>query len=163
MGLATVAEQINFQLTHPGTNMKLTQLTPKCYAVTELPEGAEAWMNESYHVNTVWYKAEGMRYPKCFDLPEGNWTVLGFAQDLTEDQWKQVVPQYKAAITGYLDYTTGRPDTLVETATESGHSAVKKAGLFVENPYDKDPNILNMYPEWMEAQLLTNPLIIVKS
>ncbi len=151
--------------------MKLTQLTPKGYAVTELPEVTYKLKIIGKRV-LVWQQPKEDLYNGSFKLPPGNWTLLGRAADLTEDQWKLVVPQYKAVITSYLDYTTGHPDTLVETAIEAGHSAVKAAGLFVSNPYDKPDNACDSFSdsmnlddlidEWQAAQLLTNPLILIK-
>lgn len=156
-------------------------LTNKAIAVTGLPEGAEAWMNESYHVNTVWYKAEGMRNPKCFDLPEGNWSILGFSQDLKEEDWKRVVADYGGKLfdydpkeyPSYTDYETiDHPfdSKFFDNATESGCSLLKSKGLYVENPHKHpiymgtmgDSVFSELESKWQSAQLISNPLILIQ-
>lgn len=162
--------------------IQIKQITPKGYAVTDLPEGAD---HDSFEI-TKWgalYYYTGVSPNHCgeeFKLPPGNWTLLGFAQDLTEEQWKQVVPcELMGGIGGvgmqwlYPDYEKSNCDGF-ELATPSGHSAVKAAGLFIENPLGSHPSTwkyidiaLHKLPDDIKTwdkfqQLLTNPLILIK-
>lgn len=56
-------------------------------------------------------------------LPEGSWTLLGLAKDLTEEDWKKVVSWFElAGKTGYRDYHYDDPRFPYETASISGLS-----------------------------------------
>lgn len=73
------------------------------------------------------------------ELPEANWSEPYNPFDFTEEQWKDILPNYECAIRGYLDYTTGRPDILLKTATESGLSLLITNKVYRENPYGEYP------------------------
>lgn len=145
--------------------MTITQLNNKAIAVTGLPEGTC-----NFDINNLcnflgFDDSETGSLDGVVELPEGNWSILGFTQDLKEEQWTTIVERSYRFPDHYLfhDYTSEstRWAYLLKTAIEAGHSLLKSKGLHVTNPYDQDPNLCNMYPEWLEANELTNPLILI--
>lgn len=121
--------------------MTITHLNNKAIAVTGLPEGAYIsgiQGRELYY----WSSYGGYDigdYPKSIHLPEGNWRILGFAQDLTQVQKAEYEPLLEAK------------------------------GLHVENDPKPDiedyltgrqyQHFLNI---WQSANEFTNPLILIK-
>ena len=70
-------------------------------------------------------------------LPTGNYSLVGMAKDLTEEQWENIVGlavymrNYEELVKeGWWNYNEGHP---LATATESGLSLLKHHGLKLEN------------------------------
>lgn len=81
----------------------------------KIPDNAKAWKNESYHVNTLWYKSEDMRSPKHIELPYDDLILIGLTSEVAENEAKMVLPDteivgeydnglYVEDWYGYIDY-----------------------------------------------------------
>lgn len=117
----------------------LHQLTDNCLAVAGLPSDAEhyAIAKTKNGVFRLLISDEKITHTDSFELPTGNWRILGNANELTEEQWKEVVEEiHKGAYVNY-DKKTRRWkdynwDFYTDTATESGASLLKLHKL--DNP-----------------------------
>lgn len=71
----------------------------------------------------------------------GNWKLLGLSTELTEDQWKEILPKYKydKHLGEYENYTDS--DEYFKTATESGRSLLVANRFFEKNPYGRQPMV----------------------
>lgn len=165
--------------------MLITTLTPNSIAVTGLPEGAYDFeikqMGEFFdHHYILTYKTPfgwktfGKRYFDWNTRSEKPLTILGRANELTEEQWREMVERHDL-YEGELYYNY-EGDIFFTSATPSGHSLLKSKGLHVENPF-RNPdatNVLGASPsgsdyevldelreQWQSAQELTNPLILI--
>lgn len=166
--------------------MTTTKLNEKAIAVTRLPEGATKFYVDMIRVGTTDDFSEQIvlkcEYQDFCTLPDeyANARILGFAQDLGEDDWRQVVSSLVipsnifGRVKNYMDYVDDEYSMI--TAKDSGHSLLKSKGLYVSNPYPNpdatkvlggspsgsDYEVLDELKEqWQSAQLLTNPLILV--
>lgn len=119
------------------TNMTtLHQLNDNCLAVAGLPSDAVA-MFTGFIGDELEYIRMDIPLHSIIKIPEGNWRILGKANELTEEQWKEVVPEiHKGAYVNcdkktrsWKDYNW---DFYTDTATESGASLLKFHEL--ENP-----------------------------
>lgn len=119
----------------------LHQLTDNCLAVAGLPSDAY----EIRYVKTRAGKLDQLHYrivPKELMyvtdqraelIPEGNWRILGKANELTEEQWKEVLSDHRIGSGIYfLGYDNFQDIVYTDTATESGASLLKLHQL--ENP-----------------------------
>lgn len=125
----------------------ITQLNKKAIAVTGLPEGMTLLDAEIVTNQSVIPYGKQLRVPdgeyKCFpnhayiDLPEGNWRILGFAQDLTEGDWKKVLdkPLERNIPDGIqYGYMISPMDTeIYNNATTCGHVLLKVEGVELLN------------------------------
>lgn len=73
-------------------------------------------------------------------LPDGNWQLIGRLSEVTEEQAAGLVykHEWSDGYRMYKDYEDKLPKDFYHnriTAVESLHSAIKAAGLFMENPY----------------------------
>lgn len=98
-----------------------------------IPNEASAWKNESYHINTLWYKTDEMHYPKHIDLPEGNWQLLGKATDIPEEVWQGIVEPEVRILSWPVN--TDMPEVEELTATESAMSFLEANEVYRVNPY----------------------------
>ena len=82
------------------------------------------------------------------NLPPGSWQILGRGKELTEEQWKEIVPRidgdlawipsYNDPDSGghgfcYDDYESEDEHTVYYTATESGLSLLKYKNVPIDN------------------------------
>lgn len=71
-------------------------------------------------------------------LPPGNWIPVGYAADITEEQWKKVVEEQFEPGT-FPVYTDGfqgnKPNAICFHPKTSGISLMKSLGCYLENPY----------------------------
>lgn len=110
-----------------------------------VPESSYMWTvvgNELLMVPHIGLSAR----KKYYDLPPGQWQIVGLGNQLTEEQWKGIVewyedsndssydPQYNETtyFNVFKDYVTG-DEGEVDTATESGLSLLTSKGLKPEN------------------------------
>lgn len=118
--------------------MELIKLTDNCLAVAGLPSDAEhyAIAKTKNGVFRLLISDEKITHTDSFELPTGNWRILGNANELTEEQWKEVVEGISTAqLDGvfYKNYLTDKEKQYsLEYATESGASLLKLHKL--ENP-----------------------------
>lgn len=90
---------------------------------------------------------ETINLPTTINQSSGNWKIVGPSNELTEDQWKEVVPD---PLDSYDDYSGTTEKVYIEffgglgifeTATESGRSLLIANRFFDKNPYgEKEPN-----------------------
>ncbi len=133
--------------------MQTHKLNEKAIAVTGLPEGAMP-INIGYNTEGVflWYKFGHRNYQLRLkvDLPfrrKIGWKVLGFAQSLT-DADRAVYEQLLQSNGLYLINPFPNPE------------ATKVLGA---SPSGSDYEILDeLREQWQSAQLLTNPLILIR-
>lgn len=110
--------------------MQIHHLTNKSIAVTGLPE-------ETRHIGigkaksgrlSLLYSPQDVSLTRSLKLPEGNWTILGRAAELTNDHWEEIVLR-KSIYSGliifkYMDYVDPKWFRL-DDALPSGHSLLK--------------------------------------
>lgn len=152
--------------------------------LVKLPEDAHSIEIDNIEsVSELYYKAKfgNMGIVSHMHPLGGYWQSLGFAADITEEQWRGIVPRFKSSWgTGYypefpLEKRQGNKRTKAgyDRATESGHSLLESKGWYVENPVPKpeieyDVEGHSHYPlqqyvdEWQSAQSTTNPYILIK-
>lgn len=106
------------------------QLTDKAIGVT-FPVGATGFKVEQWiavpHLIIKMPKTEDCDPDYYEPLPKGNWTIIGKASDLTEEQWGQIVGWFElAGKLGYRDYQSFDLSFPYQTASISGASLLKK-------------------------------------
>ena len=77
----------------------------------------------------------GEEFVESISLSQGQWSIVGLAKDLTEEQWKGILPQVRGGfaghIAGYKDYNDNglsMDKAPLKTATESGLSLLASNG-----------------------------------
>lgn len=141
--------------------------------IVGLPDNTKAWKNYTYHVNTLWYKSEGMRNPKCIDLPKGEeWQWLSLYSELTEERLEGIMPSELSVLETEV-YRNYKEDTYrkyysLSSALESFNSLMTKLECYTVNPYGGKPNerdmldfeLVSCFEEaiylWTEAQQRTH-------
>lgn len=118
---------------------QLIQTSKATILVVDLPEGAEAWKNDSYHTNTLWYKSESMRSPKHINLPDGEWQLLGKTFELSRLQCAEIVKYVGLPWNAYKDYTTD--SNWFNNPVDSFASLLTANGVFKENPISSEKPI----------------------
>lgn len=79
----------------------------------------------------LWSNYGEVDVPEC-KLPPGTWRIVGRALELTEGQWRGVVPVLPSG-TRWANYE--HPERLLLSATESGFSLLRSHGIEPEtNP-----------------------------
>lgn len=119
---------------------QLIQTSKATILVVDLPEGATDVASGNDKI-MYWIQYGFAKSLRVANLPPGQWQLLGKTFDLSEEQWKDILPRYIGGITGYLDYESGRPDALVKSATESGLSLLISNKVFKENPISSEKPI----------------------
>lgn len=107
--------------------IKTIQLATGTWVFVEVPVNAKqlkvATDNEGF--TRLWFGLPIIRGFSQVELPEGHaYTLIGKADSLTEDQWKQIVGVWSSGIYNYEN-----PPVKVETAKESGLSLLKSQGM----------------------------------
>ena len=122
--------------------------------VVDLPKGAKSFSNLVCGQLAYWLNDN----PKFYKLPEGNWKLLGFADQLTEEQLDNVVSDL----------------FLTNNSVEQLKLLLKVNGIVTVNPYENiDPKIkfnhndmveneLSMKYKQAESELWVNPAILLK-
>lgn len=103
--------------------MDVIKLTEKAIAVTGLPERAYEFRMSLKKTNHLIYRI-GDTKADYINLPEGKWSILGFSQDLKEEQWGEVVQMFSAEkrIGGRRTFVSYTSKDIFDTATESSHT-----------------------------------------
>ena len=75
--------------------------TNKCKLLAvEVPEGVDAWFNEQYP-HFLQYYPEGETMYERIVLPEGSYTILGRANEITEEQAREIMKQNRNALSSF--------------------------------------------------------------
>lgn len=122
--------------------MNITQLNKKAIAVTGLPANYSPVGIDNFSLPKritligVVHPANKDAHKHWIDLPEGNWTIIGRAAELTEEDWKRVVECSTdiPGVTIFKDYDNDCWFDYSMGASESGHSLLKAEGLELLNP-----------------------------
>lgn len=96
--------------------------------IDDLPEGAERffihlgrlWTDETYHRNFM------------KQLPKGNWSVVGWSDEITEADWMNIVEKNGEGYEHYMtdeEYDSSDSVSALSTAKESGHNLLKSKGI----------------------------------
>lgn len=128
--------------------MTITQLTEKAIAVTGLPQGATGFCIETGCLFTGPSSNNDWDLHGRIELPEGNWTILGRAAELTESQKAEYEPLLKAKglyVTNPL--SSEKPVTVI------GHKGQEIVCELILERFQE---------QWQSAEELTNPLILIK-
>lgn len=111
----------------------------------KIPDNAKAWKNESYHVNTLWYKSEDMRNPKYIELPYDDLGLIGLTSEVTEEQCQKIIefgdmyPNEDMFHLGFPDYENfQKSDSLryvFDNALDSLKSLMQHLKIYEVNPF----------------------------
>lgn len=78
------------------------------------------WENGDFHTDGKWHDIE---------LPDKNNLIIGGGSAITEDEWKEIVEKKEDGYECYDLIIYGAPYSPMETATQSGHSLIRKCGF----------------------------------
>lgn len=106
----------------------------------QLPETAiDPWMLErndpqlGYYIPNKTFGEEGNMWSESIKLPEGNWSILGRPEEMTEEQWKRVVlydiNPMQDYFEGAMDYGLSYENFNLDTCFESGLSLLKSKNI----------------------------------
>lgn len=147
---------------------QIKQLQPKegvALLAVKVPEGAWKFSITSGD-NNLHYKIGTIRH--IYDLPEGNWRLLGIATDIPEEVWKGIV--HKQSTFGDYYYVSNGKS--FETATEAAMSFLEANEVYSVNPLGDEPKDrpdLGLYTKiirekhmmWQQAEANTGTWVIL--
>ncbi len=118
---------------------EITQLTPKAIGVTVPVDAHSFYLIDAANKDNV----QGLFWendkpsPPWIVLPDGNYSILGLGDKLSEEQWKEVLEGEEvkyAGISVWPDYTKEHHswEAMPDTAKESGLSLLKSLSLTPE-------------------------------
>jgi hypothetical protein len=111
-------------------------------------------------------------FPHVYWLPQGPWQILGLSDQLSEEQWRELV--HKQSTFG--DYYYVANNRSFDTATEAGLSFLEANGVYSKNPLGDEPEMKYKntscendivdyrydYYQWEQAQANTGSWLILK-
>lgn len=118
---------------------KQIQVGNKKLLALDMPEDAIRPVIEySYLRYTLckYYKPDQIEGTELFFLGDGDYEIIGFKNDITEEQWKEIVPYIERVWGGsYYDYTKPVKNKFlyVGTAKESGLSLLQANNIDYSN------------------------------
>jgi hypothetical protein len=105
----------------------------------KVPEDAHTFVvNHLERGGILVYSSEiedGVNGGNIINLPPGEWIPLGFTNELTEEQWKEIVSGIR-----WFPVCGGGTGQVTPFASESGRSLIRSLDIFEVNPYgDLEP------------------------
>ena len=104
------------------------------YLFVEVPESSGEYFLEDWPFNNEVVIGMAAPDPDLYEtLPEGNYTIIGKASEISEEQWEEIVAIDELEVvgiggySGFVNYED--KNTFFSTATESGLSLIKSMNL----------------------------------
>lgn len=110
--------------------MKTVSLSTGEWLLVEVPEDS---LTVDWNITGKWIYLSPLSFR--IEIPPGQYSIVGIAKDLTEEQWKGIVEQYGDGYEHYMSddqYEKSDRIDLLATATLSGLS------LLSSNGFEKD-------------------------